>query len=102
MSTWDDFRKEIMPDLETNPEEYPEYFYATFAIDIGNQIRRAREDMDMSRKVLVRKLKMHFSDINEKYVFRLEMGLCTPNIEVVQMCALILEKDINVTIPSKA
>lgn len=102
MTTWEELKKERMPNLETNPEEYPEYFSEKFAIDVGIQIRIAREDMGMSRETLAKRLRNHFSDINEKYVFLLEMGTGTPNIEVAQMCALIIGKDINVTIPSKA
>jgi len=98
----DDFKKELMPNLKTNPEEYPEYFYSTVAIRVGIQIVRAREEVNVTREELTAQLKKYFPSIKEKDVRYIEMGVGMPDFKIVQMCALILKKDINVTLSSKA
>lgn len=100
--TWDNLKKERMPNLETHPEKYHIYFLEIVHIELGCQIRIARKKMGLSRAELAEKLNYYLSDmeIDERYIKRLEAGLSSSSLEFIQICAIILKTPVTLIFSS--
>lgn len=106
--TWDNLKKERMPDLETHPEKYHIYFLEIVHIELGCQIRIAREKMGLSRAELAEKLNYYLFDmeIDEQYIkileagFSIEAGLPSLSLEFIQICAIILKTPVTLIFSS--